>query len=212
VLPGAFWGFRKDRRVGTLASTKSHGKDFCATENQVFAVFVKNRPFDTPLKIPFVNDAALTMAMDRIPSDNTDTRDTTGIIGTCVTIGVELELIQPHMAQKPVLRGEVGCACVAREVSVGVFHPAPFGIVGILNAFDIRNRATSAWFSPPRHRSHCSFDTTYLCIGVTAPAPRPTPPQPTPPQPMPPTTPVPSSLLFRNHVTSGGGNPRRSGV
>jgi len=31
---------------------------------------------------------------------------------------LELELIQSHMAQKPVLRGEVGCACVAREVSV----------------------------------------------------------------------------------------------
>jgi len=31
---------------------------------------------------------------------------------------LELELMQPHMAQKPVLRGEVGCACVAREVSV----------------------------------------------------------------------------------------------
>ena len=31
---------------------------------------------------------------------------------------LELELIQPHMAQKPVLRGEVGCACVARGVSV----------------------------------------------------------------------------------------------
>ena len=30
---------------------------------------------------------------------------------------VKLEHIQPHMAQKPVLRGEVGCACVAREVS-----------------------------------------------------------------------------------------------
>ena len=30
----------------------------------------------------------------------------------------ELELIQSHMAQKPMLRGEVGCACVAREVSV----------------------------------------------------------------------------------------------
>jgi len=30
----------------------------------------------------------------------------------------ELELIQSHMAQKPVLRGEVGCTCVAREVSV----------------------------------------------------------------------------------------------
>jgi len=29
---------------------------------------------------------------------------------------LELELIQPHMAQKPVLRGEVGCACVARGV------------------------------------------------------------------------------------------------
>ena len=25
----------------------------------------------------------------------------------------ELELVQSHMAQKPVLRGEVGCACVA---------------------------------------------------------------------------------------------------
>ena len=34
------------------------------------------------------------------------------------TRGLELELIQPHMAQKPVLRGEVGRACVAREVSV----------------------------------------------------------------------------------------------
>ena len=31
---------------------------------------------------------------------------------------LELELIQSHMAQKPMLRGEVGCACVARKVSV----------------------------------------------------------------------------------------------
>ena len=31
---------------------------------------------------------------------------------------MQLELIQSHMAQKPVLRGEVGCACVAREVSI----------------------------------------------------------------------------------------------
>ena len=31
---------------------------------------------------------------------------------------LELELTQTHMAQQPVLRGEVGCACVAREVSV----------------------------------------------------------------------------------------------
>ena len=42
---------------------------------------------------------------------------------------LELELIQSHMgAQKPMLRGEVGCACVAREVSVergGMHQAAP---------------------------------------------------------------------------------------
>ena len=32
---------------------------------------------------------------------------------------LELELIQPHMAQKPVLRGEVECACVARQALMG---------------------------------------------------------------------------------------------
>jgi len=37
----------------------------------------------------------------------------------------ELELIQSHMAQKQVLRGEVGCACVAREVSMGERPAAP---------------------------------------------------------------------------------------
>jgi len=31
----------------------------------------------------------------------------------------ELELVQSHVAQKPELRGEVGCACVAREVLLG---------------------------------------------------------------------------------------------
>ena len=36
---------------------------------------------------------------------------------TC-RLEAELELIQSHMTQKPVLRGEVGCACAAREVSV----------------------------------------------------------------------------------------------
>jgi len=35
-----------------------------------------------------------------------------------VFLELELELIQSHMAQKPVLRGEVWCACVAREVGV----------------------------------------------------------------------------------------------
>jgi len=38
--------------------------------------------------------------------------------GPLLLIELELELIQSHMAQKPVLRGEVGCPCVAREVSV----------------------------------------------------------------------------------------------
>ena len=32
---------------------------------------------------------------------------------------LELELIQPHMAQKPVLRGEVECACVAHQALMG---------------------------------------------------------------------------------------------
>ena len=42
---------------------------------------------------------------------------TNGALGhRCVEL--ELELIQSHRAQKPVLRGEVGCACVAREISV----------------------------------------------------------------------------------------------
>ena len=35
-----------------------------------------------------------------------------------ISRAIELELIQSHMAQKPVLRGEAGCACVARKVSV----------------------------------------------------------------------------------------------
>ena len=41
-------------------------------------------------------------------------------VGGALAVGLELELelIQSHMAQKPVLRDEVGCACVAREVSV----------------------------------------------------------------------------------------------
>ena len=43
----------------------------------------------------------------------------------------ELELIQSHMAQKPVLRGEVGCACVAREVSA---ERGGMGIYGSLLA------------------------------------------------------------------------------
>ena len=41
-----------------------------------------------------------------------------GAYGDKPTPELEFELIQPHMAQKPVLRGEVGCACVAREVGV----------------------------------------------------------------------------------------------
>jgi len=40
---------------------------------------------------------------------------------TCLNLQVdelELELIQFHMAQKPVLRGEVGCACLNPQVDV----------------------------------------------------------------------------------------------
>ena len=44
--------------------------------------------------------------------------DERGPGGAQATSQLELELIQPHLAKKPVLRVEVGCACVAREVSV----------------------------------------------------------------------------------------------
>ena len=44
--------------------------------------------------------------------------DDFGVAAGVNDVELELELIQPHVAQKPVLRGEVGCACVAREVSV----------------------------------------------------------------------------------------------
>ena len=47
------------------------------------------------------------------------------VVGALLELELELELIQPHMAQKPVLRGEVGCACVAREVSVEGVQAAP---------------------------------------------------------------------------------------
>ena len=46
-----------------------------------------------------------------------------------------LELIQPHMAQKPVLRGEVGCACVAREVSVERGGMGVRGCAGVQGAW-----------------------------------------------------------------------------
>ena len=42
---------------------------------------------------------------------------------------LELELIQSHMAQKPVLWGEVGCACVAREVSAQAVYGSREGCV-----------------------------------------------------------------------------------
>ena len=47
-----------------------------------------------------------------------------------LSMKLELGLIQPHMAQKPVLRGEVGCACVAREVSVERGGMASAGVQG----------------------------------------------------------------------------------
>ena len=46
----------------------------------------------------------------------------------------ELELVQPHMAQKPVLRGDVGCACVAlfQVARVKPSIMAPIGALSIL--------------------------------------------------------------------------------
>ena len=50
-------------------------------------------------------------------------RSTCGPSSFAERVELELELIQPHMAQKPVLRAKVGCACVilrrsARALSV----------------------------------------------------------------------------------------------
>ena len=55
------------------------------------------------------------------------------------------------MAQKPVMRGEVGCACVAREVSVerggmGVTPP------GLSETFQERHRLRRGLFVPAIHR------------------------------------------------------------
>jgi len=87
-----------------------------------------------------------------------------------VPVELDLELIQPHMAQKRILRvtteifpGIPSDIIDTRDTTgiidttgtFGVFHPAPFGVVEILDAFDIRDRKTSKWSSTPRHR-HCS--------------------------------------------------------
>ena len=53
---------------------------------------------------------------------------------------LELELIQSHMAQKPVLRGEVGCACVAREVSVERGDMGERGCAGFLHCAELSVR------------------------------------------------------------------------
>jgi len=75
---------------------------------------------------------------------------------------LELELIQSHMAQKPVLRGEVGCACVAREVSAERGSMGERGCARRLGGwhFDpaLISRLCGAWVSasggsPPRHHS-----------------------------------------------------------
>jgi len=43
------------------------------------------------------------------------------ITGFELELELELELIQSHMAQKPMLRGEVGCACVALLCHMGLY-------------------------------------------------------------------------------------------
>jgi len=63
-------------------------------------------------------------ACSRTRAPRFSTRSTSTWPRKCITLAVflsfivKLELVQSKMAQKPVLRGEVGCACVAREVSV----------------------------------------------------------------------------------------------
>ena len=61
------------------------------------------------LRTPEVTDPVLVLP-SKIPVGRSERKTKTHEL--------ELELIQSHMAQKPVLRGEVGCACVACEVSV----------------------------------------------------------------------------------------------
>ena len=57
-------------------------------------------------------------------------------------VELELELIQSHMAQKPVLRGEVECACVAREVSA---ERGGSGLIVIDNAGVKAGKKGVAW-------------------------------------------------------------------
>ena len=67
---------------------------------------------------------------------------------------LELELTQPHMAQKPVLRGEVGCACVARSQRPGR-HLPKLGVV---------------------EETPCSFSAEAASTPLLPPAPRAQPP------------------------------------
>jgi len=60
---------------------------------------------------------------------------------------VKLELIQSHMAQKPVLRGEVGCACVAREVACGMAM-APVQIIEKICTLG-KSLVAQVFFCPP---------------------------------------------------------------
>ena len=70
---------------------------------------------DEHVRDEHVKDAAQDVAED-VTQDVAE--DVLGAAEDGLSSELELELIQSHMAQKPVLRGEVGCACVAREVSV----------------------------------------------------------------------------------------------
>jgi len=120
-----------------------------------------------------------------------------------INLAKKRSLVRPRFAISPGIPSGIidtrdTIDIIGTRSAIGVFHPAPFIVVDILDAFDIRDQITSARSSPPQHRSHCSFDTTYLFIGATVPAPRPTPFRLTPPQPVLPTTPEPLSLFFRH--------------
>jgi len=53
------------------------------------------------------------------------------------TTKTELELIQSHMAQKPVLRGEVGCACDQHPAPVVLLERGGHRPVGARRSFDL---------------------------------------------------------------------------
>ena len=82
--------------------------------------------------------------------------------GRVVRVELELELIQSHMAQKPVLRGEVRCACVEREDVDGELREDgdAVGLVVPLQAIASKSRRACLRTKPSK-----SLNSSSLCTG-----------------------------------------------